>query len=74
MNKLIDELSLEAEEFADLDDKDSGNWLSIYTEKLAELIVQECSKQCSPEPGIKYSPNSFSARLDCKRKIEELLK
>ena len=37
MNKLIDELSLKAEGYAD--DTDLP-WLATYTEKFAELIVQ----------------------------------
>lgn len=40
--------------------------------KLTELLVNECAKQCNPEPGLKYSPNSLSARIDCKNKIMEL--
>ncbi len=41
--------------------------------KFAELIVGLCARQCNPEPGLKYSPNSLSARIDCKNKILELL-
>lgn len=39
----------------------------------AELIIRECAKQCNPEPGFKYSPNSLSARIDCKNKILGML-
>lgn len=37
--------------------------------KLSELLVKECAKECNPEPGLKYSPNSLSSRMDCKNKI-----
>jgi len=39
MNKLINELSLKAEGYAD--DTDLP-WLATYTEKFAELIIQDC--------------------------------
>lgn len=42
--------------------------------KLAELIVEECAKQCDPEPGLKYSPNSLSSRNDCKEKVLKVFK
>ena len=32
-----------------------------HIEKFAELIIDLCAKQCNPEPGLKYSPNSLSA-------------
>lgn len=44
MNKRIDELSQEAENYADeywlAGDR---SWLATYTEKFAELIVKECA-------------------------------
>jgi hypothetical protein len=51
MNKLLNELSQKAEDYAD--DTDLP-WLSTYTEKLAELIVKECTEQVwySREDGI----------------------
>jgi hypothetical protein len=42
MNKLLDELSQKAEDYAD--DTDLP-WLATYTEKLTELIVKECTEQ-----------------------------
>ena len=42
MNKLLDELSQKAEDYAD--DTDLP-WLATYTEKLAELIARECVEQ-----------------------------
>ena len=39
MNKLLNELSQKAEDYAD--DTDLP-WLTTYTEKLTELIVKEC--------------------------------
>jgi hypothetical protein len=51
MNKLLNELSQKAEDYAD--DTDLP-WLATYTEKLAELIVKECTEQVwySREDGI----------------------
>lgn len=43
-----------------------------WLEAFAVQIVDTCAKQCNPEPGFKYSPNSLSARIDCKNKILEL--
>ena len=43
MNKLLDELSQKAEDYAD--DTDLP-WLATYTERLAQLIVKECIKCC----------------------------
>lgn len=39
--------------------------------KFAMLIVQECAQLCEPEQGIKYSPNSSSARADCRLRIKK---
>ena len=41
MNKLLNELSQKAEDYAD--DTDLP-WLATYTEKLAELIIRECAR------------------------------
>ena len=41
MNKLLNELSQKAEDYAD--DTDLP-WLATYTEKLTELIVNECAR------------------------------
>lgn len=50
-----------------------ANSLDMTFAKFAELLIQECAKQCDPEPGIKYSPNAASSRQDCKEKILQLL-
>lgn len=51
MNKLVDDLSLHAEEYADdvTKNKTGNNWLFNYTEKLSELIVKECARICIEE-------------------------
>lgn len=57
MNKLLDELSLKAEGYAD--DTDLP-WLATYTEKLAELIVKECARVCLDQPdpqNLNYKPS-----------------
>ena len=41
--------------------------------KLIELVIKECAQECNPEPGLKYSPNSLSSRMDCKNKILRML-
>lgn len=46
---------------------------AIFIARLAELIVQDCMAQCDPEPGLKYSPNALSSRLDCKARIQQLI-
>ena len=47
--------------------------LAGRAQKLTELLIQECASQCDPEPGLKYSPNSLSSRMDCKQRILDLL-
>jgi hypothetical protein len=57
MNKLLDELSQKAEDYAD--DTDLP-WLATYTEKLAELIVKECARVCLDQPdpqNLNYKPS-----------------
>ena len=41
--------------------------------EFARFIINLCAAQCDPEEGFKYSPNSLSARADCKQKILLLL-
>lgn len=76
MNEQIQELVGQAKFMAEetTNKKISKNAeLDAFAEKFAELLVELCAKQCNPEPGLKYSPNSLSARIDCKNKILELL-
>lgn len=47
--------------------------LASRAQKLTELLIQECASQCDPEPGLKYSPNSLSSRMDCKQRILDIL-
>lgn len=47
--------------------------LAGRAQKLTELLIQECANQCDPEPGLKYSPNSLSSRMDCKQRILDIL-
>ena len=44
MNKLINELAQKAEDYAD--DTDLP-WLATYTEKFADLLIQECVSTCT---------------------------
>lgn len=39
--------------------------------RFAELVITECMEQCNPEQGIKYSPNSLSARAHCRERIQK---
>ena len=47
--------------------------LASRAHKLIELLIRECANECDPEPGLKYSPNSLSSRMDCKNKILRML-
>lgn len=49
MNELIRELSVKAEEYADTRVDEGSEFHPHYTEKLAELIIDECLKLCSKE-------------------------
>lgn len=76
MNEQIQELVGQAKFMAEetTNKKISKNAeLDAFAEKFAKMLVELCAKQCNPEPGLKYSPNSLSARIDCKNKILELL-
>ena len=50
MNKLIQELSLQAgiaaNLSADVVERDKNKWIDLYSEKFAQLIVQECLTIC----------------------------
>ncbi len=46
MNERIQELAYEAEDYADGVVDQGGEFHPAYTQKLAELIVQECAQQC----------------------------
>lgn len=54
MNKLIDELSQKAEDYADeywlAGDR---SWLATYTEKFAELLLSECVNLVSEQSAYK---------------------
>jgi hypothetical protein len=49
MNELIQELSSEAEDYADSIVDQGGEFHPAYTQKLAELIVKECLGACSKQ-------------------------
>ena len=46
MNERIQELAYEAEDYADGIVDQGGEFHPAYTQKLAELIVQECADVC----------------------------
>jgi hypothetical protein len=50
MNKLIQELSLQAgiaaNLSADVVERDKNKWIDLYSEKFAQLIVKECLTIC----------------------------
>jgi len=64
MNKLIQELSLQAgiaaNLSADVVERDKNKWIDLYSEKFARLIVQECIDIIAPysvrmsRPGEEY--------------------
>ena len=61
MNERIQELACEAEDYADGIVDQGGEFHQAYTQRLAELIVQECmnvvSKKCA-------SPTAYYALRD----------
>ena len=77
MNNRIQELAKKAG-LSYLYDYDADGHAMVCSEsdikKFAELIIVECMAQCDPQPGLKYSPNALSSRLDCKAKIQQLIK
>lgn len=48
MNERIQELALQAEEYADTIVDEGGDFHPAYTQKFAELIVRECIDIVSP--------------------------
>lgn len=40
-----------------------------FENKFAELLIDECAKQCDQVSGLKYSPNTGSAMAGCKERI-----
>ena len=64
MNKRIEELALEAEKFADWVANYSGKFHAAFTEKFAELIVQECIN-------IVASGGEFASRPKLVEKLQE---
>ena len=71
MNERIQALKVKAEKFADvfcedIGDDDLNHWLDAFSDKLAELIVQEC---CQFEKS--YSGDAGLVARSFSRKIKE---
>lgn len=67
MNKRINELAQKAEDYADDAMKDAS-WLAIYTEKLAELLIEEFVTLLFDESQRLYE---YSSECDNMRESDE---
>lgn len=63
MNKLIQELAYQAEEYADSVVDQGGEFHQAYTQKLSELIVRECTNivlhYASVDEGVSVAKKHF---------------
>lgn len=71
MNERIQELAYEAEDYADSIVDQGGEFHPAYTEKLAELIVRECSNQCDLLLDHKISSEWARGTHDCSKAIRK---
>ena len=62
MNKRIEELSVQAEKYADDNFRGEPTWSEAYESKFAELIVRECAEQ-SMSIGRYNTPNGITPDL-----------
>ena len=64
MNERIQELACEAEDYADGIVDQGGEFHQAYTQRLVELIVQECAKVCLEQrnpANLNYKPSEHFA-------------
>ena len=71
MNEKIRELAEQAQAHAEYVTPNGLEWLDIFREKFAELVVQECLALCKTAVG---TPDYNRGRMDCHDNIKEVFK
>ena len=71
MNERIQELAVQAEEYADSIVDEGGEFHPAYTKKFAELIVRECVKVVDDMSDPEDSERYFWAIQNASQKIKE---
>jgi len=76
MNKLIQELSLQAgiaaNLSADVVERDKNKWIDLYSEKFARLIVQECIAQCESQNTVITTATGTTAWGEISDAVEQI--
>ena len=70
MNERIQELSEQAEKYADDNFRGEPTWSEAFESKFAELIVRECVAICQDTDG-EDNTDARSGRQDCAVEIRE---
>ncbi len=66
MNERIKELALQAEDYADGNVDQGGEFHESYTQKLAELIIRECAQVASDYDGAHYVGDAIEQHFGVK--------